>query len=437
MDTATQLWLLKQVYQNENKYFDEASGQWLYRIPQTISGEDLAALETMGHAPNQRFLPRHGEVLRELSRRSAAWTLQEAADAFIAGLWSAPFLWQSALTAKVMAMGIPAHRKVPFGNSVDTCAVCGCREWAVDVAQEWYFRMTGGTPLDGDPAGHVLALREMEKLGSRPMPVGYDVWTFRAILSVIRTMPPKSRYSKVRDALWKEKLLPTSKRWAYGSLLETLAFLGILGTEGYPGMAVAFTTYQKREERPNVRVEVQAPLAWWDSSIGIQEGVLAKLFPRIDTSPVDLAERPVPIPPLCQTVTGFLEKKRMPRKTYPKSPDAGKGPARAGDVYAVCIREGVWVTVYCHRLEENKAVVEFLEGVFEEFPRKEQIQLSIRPRRDGRWLTKASGIDRAAGVRRVARDMPAPVSRSKEPESISFSRAESLKSLAWWCFGKL
>lgn len=437
MDTATQLWLLQQIYQNENEYFDETRGQWLYRIPKTIPPEELDALEAMGHAPNQIFLPSHDEILEEFTRRSAAWTLQEAADAFIAGLWSASFLWQSALTAKVMAMGIPAHRHEPFGNSVDTCAICGCRERAMDVAQEWYFCMTGGATLDGDPAGHVLALREMEKLGSRPMPIDYDVWTFRAILTVIRSMTPKSRYSKVRDALWKEKLLPTSKKWAYGRLLETLAFLGILDTEDYPGMAVAFTTYQKREERPNVRVEVQAPLAWWDSSIGIHESVLEKIFPRIDTSPVDLAERPVPMPPLCRTVTGFLEQKRMPRKTYPKSPDAGKGPARAGDVYAVFIREGVWVTVYCHRMEGNLAVVEFLEGVFEEFPRKEQIQLFTRPRRDGRWLTKASGIDRCSQVRRVARDMPAPASTSPEPESLSFSQANNLKSLAWWCFGEL
>lgn len=437
MDMVAQLWMLKQIYQDENRYFDEASGQWLYRIPKTIPPEDLEALNAAGHGPNQMFLPSHGKVLEELARRSAAWSLQEAANAFLAGLWSAPFLWQSALTAKVLAMGIPPHSHEPFGNSADTCAVCGCRERAVDVAQEWYFCMTEGTPLDGDPAGNVLALREMEKMGSRPMPVDYDVWTFRAVLAVIRSMPPHARYSKVRDALWKEKLLPTSKKWVYGKLLETLSFLGILDTEEYPGMAVSFTPYWKREERPNVRVEVQAPLAWWDSSIGIHEGVLEKIFPWIDISPVDLAKRPTPMPPLCRTVTGCLEQKRAPRKSYPKSPDAGKGPARAGDVYAVHIREGVWVTIYCHRIEGNKAVVEFLEGVFEEFPGKGQIQLLARPRRDGRWLTKASGIDRHPGVRRVARDMEAPKAASPEPEKLSFSQAGSLKSLAWWCFGEL
>lgn len=437
MDTATQLWLLKQIYQNENKYFDKERGQWLCRIPKTVSPEDIAALESMGHGPNHRFLPSHDKVLEELSRLCGAWDLQEASYAFVAGLWSAPFLWRSALTAKLMTMGMPSHGKEPFGNSVDTCAICGCREREVDPAEEWQFRMTGGTPLDGDPAGHVLALREMEKMGRRPMPLDYDVWTFRAILTVIRSMPPKSRYSKVRDALWREKLLPTSKKWAYGSLLETLSFLGILDTEEYPGMAVAFTPYWKREERPSVRVEVQAPLAWWDASIGIHAEVLEKIFPWMDSSPVSLDPRPTPMPPLCRTVTGFLEQKRMPRKSCPKSPDAGKGPIRAGDVYAVRIREGVWVTVYCHRMEGNQAVVEFLEGVFEEFPRKDQIQLLVRPRRDGRWLAKASGMDRAAGVRRVARDMPAPEAAAPEPERCPFSQASSLKSLAWWCFGEL
>lgn len=61
MDTATQLWLLKQIYQDENKYFDKERGQWLCRIPKTVSPEDIAALESMGHGPNHRFLPCFGD----------------------------------------------------------------------------------------------------------------------------------------------------------------------------------------------------------------------------------------------------------------------------------------------------------------------------------------------------------------------------------------
>lgn len=95
-------------------------------------------------------------------------------------------------------------------------------------------------------------------------------------MTVIRHMPPKSRYSKVRDSLHVEKLLPASQKGTVCSLLEALALAGILDTPDHPGMATRFTTYQERDLRPSVRVEVQAPLAWWNSSIGINETALKK-----------------------------------------------------------------------------------------------------------------------------------------------------------------
>lgn len=127
-------------------------------------------------------------------------------------------------------------------------------------------------------------------------------------------MPSNIRYSKVRDALHKEKLLPTNQKWVYGKLLEAFAFIGILDTKDYPGMATKFTTYKKRDERPRIGSEVQAPLAWWNTSIGINEVTLEKIFSDVDCSSVDLTDRPTPEPALLETITGQLEKKRKPRK---------------------------------------------------------------------------------------------------------------------------
>ncbi|MDE7271769.1 MAG: hypothetical protein K2N95_01740 [Lachnospiraceae bacterium] len=314
MNVADQLWLLKQIYEHGSSCFDEEKKMVLYQIPDTISAEELSALERMGHMPNQIYTPKHDEIMDAFYRLSGTWTIREASDAFIAGLWSEPFLWRSALTAKVMAMVMPPHEHTPYGNSKDTCAVCGYRDKAIDITQKWYFCMLEGTPLDGDPVGHVLALKEMEQMGKRPVPTEYDWWTFRAVLTVIRSMPPKTRYSKVRDALSKEKLLPSSKKWVYGNLLESLALIGILDTEDYPGMITKYTTYRMRDGRPNVRVEVQAPLAWWDSSVGINEQALKKIFPTAACPSVDLADRPIPIPSLSETITGQLEKRRRSRQ---------------------------------------------------------------------------------------------------------------------------
>lgn len=434
MDLIEQLRILRQIYRHENAYYDSEKALHLHRIPADISADELEALGQAGRMPNQMSSPGHDEIWDAMYALADTWTLSQAADAFIAGLWTAPFLWQSALTAKLLSLVTPRHAFTPYQGSADTCIICGFRKKAVDSTLLWYNRMTGGIPLDGDPTGYVFALREMAQSGLKPTPTSYDLWTFRAVLTVIRHMPPKSRYSKVRDSLHREKLLPASQKANVCSLLEALALAGILDTPDHPGMAARFTTYQERDLRPSVKVEVQAPLAWWDSSMGVNETALGKIFGETDCSSVSLTDRPVPALPLSQTVTGCLQSRKTPRKRLPSAPDAGKGPVRAGDVYAIRIRDGVWVTAYCHRTEEKYAVMEYLDGIFSEMPGKSQIVGEYRPRSSGRWLAKTSGMDRTAGVKRIARDIPAPRAEQAEPDSISFATADSLKNLAWWCF---
>lgn len=292
MDIAEQLWLLKQIYDRENRYYDKEKGMYLHRVPANVSADMLKGLEEAHHMPDQMFLPKHDEILDELRILSSQWTISEAATAFVAGLWSAPFLWQSALPAKLISLVMPAHSHTPYAGSSTTCMVCGFVDRQEDITMSWYRQMTGGVPLDGDPVGYVLALREMRDIEKRPVPTEYDMWTFRAILTVIRLAPPRTKYGRLRDALHKEKLLPTSSKWVYSHLLEAMALMGILDTEKYPGMLTEYTTYVKRDERPSVRVEVQAPLAWWDSSIGINEAALKTIFPDMDCSSVDLTNRP-------------------------------------------------------------------------------------------------------------------------------------------------
>lgn len=429
--------ILSRIYSYENSYYDSEKKQHLHRIPADLPPGQLEILEQAGRMPNQMCCPEHDEIWEDLYTLAGTWTLSQAADAFIAGLWSAPFLWRSALIAKLLSLAAPPHTFTPYRGSSETCIICGFRKKAVDSTRLWYNRMTGGLPLDGDPVGYVFALREMSRLGQPPTPTAYDLWTFRAILTVIRNMPPKSRYSKVRDALYKERLLPAVQKGTVCSLLEALALAGILDTHDHPGMAARFTTYQERDIRPSVRVEVQAPLAWWDSSVGINEAALKKIFGETDCSSVSLTDRPVPALPLEQTVTGSLRSRKTPRKRLPASPDAGKGPIQPGDVYAIRIQDNVWVTAYCHRMDENYAVMEYLEGIFPEMPGKSQIICACRPRANERWQARTSGMDRTTGVKRIARNIPAPRAELTEPDKISFATAANLKHLARWCFPNL
>jgi hypothetical protein len=437
MDVVNQLWLLKQIY-NQATNYDAEQDASVHVIPSTITKAELEQLAACGHAPNHFVKPNHDEVLMELRQFAQRWTIEEATQAFVASLWSAPIIWRSLLVGKLLATGIPHHEYTPYPSSA-ICQICGLSEGgSVDTSLQWYWRMTSGTPLDGNPFGCMLALKELANEKQVPTPTEYDIWTFRAILTVLRSLPPETRYSKAAPILKKVALLPTKNKFAYTDLLETLALIGLLDTEDYPGMATSFTSYKKRDERPNTRVEVQAPLAWWNSSIGINNGTLISIFKLFDSSDVVLEDRPQPQPELKQTLIGALEYKRLPTVKGPKtSPEAGKGPAEVGDVYAIRIREGVWVTVYCHEIKDNRVKVEFLEGVTEEMPTKENLIMQFRLRENERWHTNVASIDSTSWVRRVARNMACPPSSLSAPNAVSFANAKDLKYLAGWSFPEI
>ncbi|WFR60356.1 hypothetical protein P9222_17220 [Paenibacillus amylolyticus] len=312
MNTVDQLRLLKQVYSGPTRWDEELQAS-RHDVSESISSQDLEALEAAGHEPNRFVRPQHDETISELKELANQWTVEDAAQAFVASMWSAPMLWRSLLTAKLIASSMPDHEHTPYPSS-STCKICGLNvDKATDTTLQWYWRMTSGTPLDGDPFGQVLALRELAGAQEPPLPNEYDRWIFRAVLTVLRELPPKTRYSKAALALKKERLLPTQNTYAYRDLLETLALIGILDTPEHPGMITEFTSYIQRDQRPNVRVEVQAPLAWWDSSIGINENNLNQIFHDFDPSSVSLADKPEESPPVKETVLGALEKMRSAR----------------------------------------------------------------------------------------------------------------------------
>ena len=438
MDIIKQLSLLKQVY-SERGVFD--TDHFVYRIPKSITKSDLEALKIDRHTPNNFIEVDHDAIISNLKELTSSWTLEEAASTFIAGLWSAPFYWRSALLAKLIATSMPEHVYTPYSDTSLICTICGFEKKSADLTSVWYTGFTDGVPLDGEPINYVLHLQEMTKTVQKPKPTSFDCWTFRALLTMIRNLPPKTRYSKLRDILKKESLLPTKNAWAYGSLLESLALIGILDTPERPGMVTKYTTYKERDQRPNNRVEVQAPLAWWDSSIGINEKTLNKIFSSFDCSSINLLDRPEPQPLAIETIIGMLDRIKPPRtSTSTKSKTAGEGTIEAGDVYAIRIRDGVWITAFCHEVETTRSLyakMEYLEGIFEEMPTEDQLQSAFIGRRDGRWQQWTSAMDKTSWVRRITRNFTTPKSNKPEPDRISSSGAKDLIRLADWCFIEL
>ncbi|MGW4098303.1 hypothetical protein [Mycobacterium sp. NPDC004974] len=387
----------------------------------------------------------HHSCWDRLRAGAAQWDLPAAAEAFTASMWSAPGAWRSVLPAVLLATSAPEHELRPWSeDSADVCEVCGWKARRTQVVEEWASRMAGTTPLDGDPVGCGLVLSWT--VGDRPVATDYDRWVLGAVRAVIKALPPQTRYANAATALKAAKVITMDRHEAVG-FLETLALVGVLAPPERPGLAERFTTYRERDQRPKVRIEPQAPLAWWDTSVGDRgwrDDVFDRLFGFLDVPVVDPeAPRPSPAPPLKETTLGGLAARVRALTPRPRKVPAsiGTGPPEVGDVWAVRVRPDAWVTVYVHEImlarDRPYAKTEFLSGVFPQMPSADQLMLVGQPRASGRNVNHVHSLEKTPWVRRVAQGVPAPYADETLPERGGWQAAKELAHLAGWNFTEL
>ncbi|MEV4279711.1 hypothetical protein [Actinoplanes xinjiangensis] len=426
MDHQEAFALLDRIYAAANAYLD-VHGRHAHHVPATITPEQLRALADRGLAPNTFRTFTHDEAVTRLRALAATVDERTAADAFVAGLGSAPPRRRGLLPALALAGAMPAH---PYPAGRRTCDVCFVDATAtVDTTGSWRLR-EHDSPLPGDVCAYVLVLEDVTP--PVPVPEPHDVWTLHEILDVLRALPPATRPGQAAQALRARDLLPGGRRLgAYTSLLEDLAFLGILQTPSHPGMLTRFTTARQRDERPSVRVEVSAPLSFWTAGHGITEPLVDRLFGHLDrpTAPPRPPSAP-PRRPAARTVRAAP----LPREL--------RGEPRGGDVYAIGCREDAWVLCYCHRVEERSGrpygLVEFLDGVFPRLPTADDIDgRRFQPRYDGPWRQWTSHLDKTPRVRRLARDVPRPDADRPPAGGVAYDNARNLGHYARSCFPEL
>lgn len=420
------LTVLARIYAPANAFYRD--GRHQHHMPATIDPDALAALAARGLAPNTSRTLTHDDAVSGLRTRAAAVPERAAVDAFVAGLGSAPVRWRAMLPATVLGTVLPEHPHE--GGPGRPCDVCFVEPTVtVDVTDLWRSRHAHGSPLPGDVVAYLHAL-EQEPAPPWPTPTPHDVWVLHEILDTLRSLPPTTRAGAAGKALLATRLLPTRHAHVYVSLLEDLALLGLLATPEHPGLLTRFTTARERDRRPSVKVEVGAPLAFWDAGHGVDAALVERLFghlPRPASRP-DAPPSPAPAGP--------------PRAARAQPLSAHlRGPAAAGDVYAIGCREDAWVLAYCHGIEEHGGRaygrVEYLDGdVLPALPAPDALPAvtGFRGRRDGRWQQLTSRLEKTPRVRRLARGVPAPPDDRPAPDRAPFGNAADLRHLASWCF---
>lgn len=435
--SADILALLKRIYANGNSYFDEQRN-YCHRIPDTFTVAERQALAVTGLLPNTFVSMPHDEAIARLQSAAAAVDLRRAAEVFVASLGSAGLQWLTVLPAAALGLAMPAHAVLPMSSHSTsvTCRICFHSDSSEDRTMLSYFRRVQGAgwgSSDGPIAG-VLALEE--SLGSDsaawPQPTDRDVWVFHRILDLLRRLPPDTRYSKARSALKEAKLLESNNQYRCETLLEALAFIGVMETARHPGMFTQFTSAVDRDQRPSTRVEVPGPLAWWSSSDGLNEALVAQLFGHLPC-------------PASEPVAPKAVKAARPKTAAALArPKAVGGPVAAGDVYAVRYREDLWGAAYCHEVCTDargvtRGRMEYLDILSPTPPTAEQLQrLNFRDREGGeRWEGWFAGLDKTPGVKRIAAQVAAPAHNQAMPDRVPFGQAKELKHLASWNFPEL
>ena len=413
-----------------NSYFDD-HGRLCQRIPSTFTDEDRRQLVDAGLVPNVFVTWTHDEAVSRLRQAAAAVDLRRAAEAFVASMVSADPAWLAVLPACALGRAMPEHACEPMDGG--TCRVCFHEQRGVERSEAAYFRHLcgAGWGVHGPTTG-ALALAAPAEASSTdwPVPTPRDIWVFHRLLALLRGLPATARYSQARTVLKKAAILRSDHPARSETVLEALAFIGVLQTPEHPGLLTRFTTAIERDRRPSIRVEVPAPLAWWTAAHGINEALVTELFGHLGCPH---HEPPAP------AAEAAVRPRKAPQSTA--RPKSIPGAPTAGSIYAIRYREDLWGAAYCHEVRTDergvlRGRIEYLDLLSSTPPTAAEVQgLAYRDRLNGeRFQAWCGGLDKTVGVKRVAVDVPAPVHQRPAPERLTHFGARELVHMAAWNF---
>lgn len=390
-------------------------------------------LETSKLLPNQLISSSHSQTVTDLKLTANKIAVRMVADAFVAALTSAPKRWLSVLPATALGLSMPEHENVNEYYKDGTCKICFFNEkLKKDLIQFTLDAAVSGTgwgefsPLD---ALLTLKLANATPIEDWPKPTDVDIWNFFQLIDHIKNLKNNERYSSLTQQI-------KSNHWLTGPLhhiqevLVCLSVIGILEHDDYPGLMTAWTTAHRRDNRPNVRVEVPAPLAWWSGDMGINQLNFDKLFGHLK----------VPAVKPEKFINTHKPQKRK-KSTLPKI-QVIKDPLAHGDVFSVRYAEDRWGAVYCHEVKESEmgviyGCIEYLDIIKKtpvEVGDLNQLGFKNRVNKEERTQYWVSGLNKGATIKCIAKEVSEPKSDDEAPKNRSFLRATQLSDMAKWHF---
>lgn len=386
-----------------------------YHLPTTLPTQDLAWLARHGLDPRRVTTHRHDALVKALLGARRRLTLAHGARRLLESLGTGRPRGVF-LEAALLANTLPSH-----SHRGELCGVCGLSgqvEWC--AAERFFLWHEAGSGIPGDLEWAVCAIEPPEWSGA-PAEVGRAI--LQHALLAIDALPATAAAGKAVEAVARLGF----SRPAARSLVETLAFGGVLEAPPHRGLATGFVSFLDRDRRPSTRVEWDAPLGFWRGSNGVTWSNAKRLFG------LDRRSRAPALPPI-PTLTARRPRPAARAKARPRR------PARPGDVWAVRVRDDAWPFVYVWQTKllggRLAARVEFV-GLSEQPPTEAPPTLTPRGRRDGRWQQWAFSLEKTTGALLVAEGAAAPETSEPAPDRLPVGGAKDLAHLADWCFPEL
>jgi hypothetical protein len=426
-DAGRAMALLQRIYDRRNRLGAKGT-----HVPTTIPADELRWLGSIGLSPNDRVDSTHDEAMAHLLAARAEFSIADGATAFVASLDGDGVGPRGCfLEAALLAHRAPNHSHEGDGP----CRECGLdARWSFDRTEDFYEWNTVATGIPGSVPWALRALSELSAWRAiSPSPRARAL--LASALHALDTLPPTARAGAACDAVAASGLSKSAAR----SLVETLAFAGVLEAPPHRGLASGWVSYWDRDRRPNVRTEWDAPLGFWRGSNGVSWDNAAALFNVRQSDPIEIA-------PIAQNAaqiesTPTESNTPAPRKSAPRRGGLPRRPARAGDVWALRVREDAWVLAYVWAVEERGgrpfALTEFVGELAETCPEVVSDALVARPRYDGRWQYWTSGLEKATGSALLAEGRAAPTVADALPDRVAGGSAKDLVSQAGGCFDGL
>jgi hypothetical protein len=245
------------------------------------SASELAELEAAGWPVGVPVTLSHDDVVHRLQRAAAKFEVKAIADAFVAGLGSAPRGRQS-LISYAFARHLVVHEGV-YEGKYSACRACGVdRSTNLDPSKELLLYYSGNV-WNEKPGRWWTDLEELARSGA-PNPTQEDRDTLLALLHACASADAAVTPAQLEQQLAKGKILRATKsKYERYGILQALAETGVLPNELIAPRWDRFISpveiwHAGESLKGSPRSDIVLPLAAWRGKLGVDWRRAAEIF---------------------------------------------------------------------------------------------------------------------------------------------------------------